>query len=75
MGKAERGKGTKLMALADASGLPLSVCAASASPHEATLVGDALDGRFISEKPERLIGDRAHDSDPLDEALADRASR
>jgi transposase len=72
VGKTKRGKGTKLMALADASGLPLAVCAASASPHEVTLVGDTLDGRFVSEKPERLIGDRAYDSDPLDEALAER---
>ena len=60
MGKTKRGKGAKLkMALADASGLPLSVYAASASPHEATLVEETLDGRFVSEKPERLIGERA----------------
>ena len=70
MGKTKRGKGTKLMALADGSGLPLSVRAASASPHEVTLVGDVLDGRIVSEKPERLIGDRAYDSDPLDAELA-----
>ena len=66
MGKTKRGKGTKLMALADSSGLPLSVCAASASPHEVTLVGEVLAGSFLSERPERLIGDRAYDSDPLD---------
>ena len=70
MGKTKRGKGTKLMALADGSGLPLSVRAASASPHEVTLVGDVLDGVFVSERPERLIGDRAYDSDPLDAELA-----
>ena len=69
MGKTKRGKGTKLMALADASGLPLCVCAASASPHEVTLVEETLDGRFVFEKPERLIGDRAYDSDPLDAQL------
>ena len=61
MGKTKRGKGAKLkMALADACGLPLcGVCAASASPYEATLVQETLDGRFVSEKPERLIGERA----------------
>jgi len=69
VGKTKRGKGTKLMALADASGLPLCVCAASASPHEVTLVEETLDGRFVFEKPERLIGDRAYDSDPLDAQL------
>jgi transposase len=69
VGKTKRGKGTKLMALADASGLPLCVCAASASPHEVTLVEETRDGRFVFEKPERLIGDRAYDSDPLDAQL------
>ena len=57
------------MALADASGLPLSVCAVSASPHEVTLVEETLHGRFVFEKPERLIGDRAYDSDSLDAQL------
>lgn len=27
--------------------------------------------RFTDERPERLIGDKAHDSDPLDEELAE----
>ena len=69
MGKTKRGKGTKLMALADRSGLPVAVLTASASPHEVTLVKETLGASFVSEKPERLIGDRAYDSDPLDEAL------
>ncbi len=72
MGKTKRGKGTKLMALADASGLPLSVCAASASPHEVTLVGETLRASFVEGKPQRLIGDRAYDSDPLDAALGEK---
>ena len=71
MGKTKRGKGTKLMALADASGLPLAVCAASAGPHEVTLVEETLRAGFVGESPKRLIGDRAYDSDPLDEALAE----
>ena len=33
------------------------------------LVEDTLEKRFTEEKPERLIGDRAYDSDPLDESL------
>ncbi len=32
MGKTKRGKGTKLMAVADAAGLPLAVYTTSASP-------------------------------------------
>ena len=72
MGTTKRGKGTKLMALADASGLPLGVHAASASPHEVTLLEATLAASCAGENPERLIGDRAYDSDPLDEALAER---
>ena len=69
MGKTKRGKGTKLMAVADGAGLPLAIPVGSAAPHEVKLVEDTLDKRFIEEKPERLIGDRAYDSDPLDASL------
>ena len=58
------------MAVADRAGLPLAICIASASPHETTLVQQVLDCRFIAEKPQRLIGDKAYDSDPLDALLA-----
>ena len=33
---------------------------------------ETLDKRLIAEKPERLIGDRAYDSEPLDDRLAER---
>lgn len=69
MGKTKRGKGTKVMAMADRSGLPVSVYASSASPHEVRLVKPTLDARFVKAKPDRLVGDRAYDSDELDEAL------
>jgi transposase len=72
VGKTKRGKGTKLMAVADRSGLPLAVHAASASPHEVSLVGDTLAEGFTGGQPARLIGDKAYDSDPLDEELAGR---
>lgn len=52
--------------------LPLSVCAASASPHEVTLVEATLAASFLDEQPERVIGDRAYDSDPLDAVLEER---
>jgi transposase len=35
-------------------------------------VEDTLDKRLVDEKPQRLIGDRAYDSDPLDERLAEQ---
>src|SRR3712207_7162250 len=73
--RTKRGKGTKLMAIADGSSLPLAVHAASASPHEVTLVEETLCERFVEEHPSKLVGDRAYDSDPLDEALlGDRKS-
>jgi transposase len=70
VGKTKRGKGTKLMAMADASGLPIAACVASATPHEVTLVRATLDERFVDALPERLLGDNAYDSDRLDEELA-----
>jgi adenosylmethionine-8-amino-7-oxononanoate aminotransferase len=57
------------MAVADGSSLPIAVSLASASPHEVTLVEQTLEARFVEEKPKRLIGDRAYDSDPLDAKL------
>lgn len=57
------------MAIADRHGLPLAVCVESASPHETRLVDLVLDSSFLDENPERLIGDRAYDSDPLDACL------
>jgi len=69
VGKTKRGKGTKLIAVADRSGIPISVHAASASPHEVSLVKETLEALFVADKPKRLVGDRAYDSDPLDALL------
>jgi len=49
--------------------LPLAARVPSASPHEVTLVAATLNERFVVEPPARLLGDRAYDSDRLDEAL------
>jgi transposase len=57
------------MALADRHGLPIAIHIAPAAPHEVTLVEATLASRFVVEVPQRLIGDRAYDSDPLDEQL------
>jgi transposase len=71
VGKTKRGKGTKIMAITDAGGVVVSVSIQSASPHEVTLVEKTLEDRFVDDLPEKLIGDRAYDSDPLDERLAE----
>jgi hypothetical protein len=57
------------MAIADRSGLPVAIGIASASPHEVTVVEETIDHGFHAAAPERLIGDRAYDSDGLDERL------
>jgi transposase len=58
------------MAVADAYGVPLAVDIQSARAHETRLVESTLEARFLADLPERLIGDKAYDSDPLDEELA-----
>ena len=70
MGPTKRGKGTKLLVVADTFGLPVAAHATSARPAEVTLVQATLETRFVAARPERLIGDKAYDSDPLDAALA-----
>ena len=59
------------MGLTDAFGLPIAVDATSASPHEVKLVDETLDSCFLENVPEKIIGDRAYDSDELDKRLAE----
>lgn len=60
------------MAIADRSGLPISICIGSARPHETRFVEWTLARRWTREFPERLIGDKAYDSDKLDAHLWER---
>ena len=60
------------MVCADASGLPVAVLTASASPHEVTLIEPLLEERVLKRLPERLIYDLAADSDPLRARLKQR---
>ena len=69
VGKTKRGKGTKIMGIADGHGLPLALRTESASPAEVKLVQATLEARIVAEVPERLIGDKAYDSDRLDQEL------
>ena len=57
------------MAIADRHGLPIAAGIASASPHETRLVEETIDACFLEHAPDRLVGDRAYDSDPLDQRL------
>ena len=69
MRKTKRGKGCKIMAIADGHGLPVAICTESASPAEVKLAPRTVEERFVAEVPERLIGDKAYDSDRLDDQL------
>ncbi len=69
IGKTKRGKGVKIMGIVDKNGLPLAVCTHAANHHEVTLVQLTFDFYMIEAKPEKLIGDKAYDSDDLDDEL------
>ena len=69
IGKTKRGKGVKIMGIVDRHGLPIAVCTHAANHHEVTLVQLTFDFYMIEAKPEKLIGDKAYDSDNLDDDL------
>ena len=69
IGPTKRGKGVKIMAIVDRHGLPLAVSTHAANNHEVTLMQLSFDFYMIEAKPENLIGDRAYDSDKLDEEM------
>jgi transposase len=72
VGKTKRGKGTKWMVVVDGEGLPLGSQLAAASPAEVTLAETTLDRIQAESQPARVIADKAYDSDPLRQALAER---
>jgi len=59
------------MAIADASGIPVAAHIESASPHEVKLVEETIDSGFTQYAPDKIIGDKAYDSDGLDQRLLD----
>lgn len=60
------------MAICDSRSLPISISIESASPHETKLVRTTIRERYTRNKPLRVVGDKAYDSDPLDAELAKR---
>lgn len=69
IGPTKRGKGVKIMGIVDRHGLPLAVSTHAANHHEVTLVQLSFEFYMIEAKPEKLIGDKAYDSDKLDAEL------
>jgi transposase len=72
VGATKRGKGTKWMVVVDGQGLPLGSQLTAATPAEVTLAEGTLDAIQTEARPERIIADKAYDSDPFRQALADR---
>ncbi len=72
IGCTKAGKGVKIMVLVDARGLPVAIDTTSASPHESRLVQRLFDFMLTEETPKRVIGDKAYDSDRLDQELAEQ---
>ena len=64
------------MVLVERQGIPLGITLAAASPTEITLVDATLPTRVTPRRrnPNRLVGDRAYDSDPLRAPSARRAA-
>lgn len=69
IGCTKAGKGVKIMIMVDAQGLPLAAYSTSASPHESGLVQELFEFMVTQEGPQRLIGDKAYDSDKLDQQM------
>lgn len=58
VGKSRGGKTTKVMALVDSEGLPLSVSVACGNRHDVVIVDQTLDDAFVEQLPQKLIGDK-----------------
>src|ERR1700678_986861 len=69
IGPTKRGKGVKIIGIVDRHGFTLGGTHRGANHHEVTLVQLTFDFYMIEAKPDNLIGDKAYDSDQLDEQL------
>ena len=71
VGLTKRGKGSRIMAVVDAGGLPISLRVCTAGEHEVKQAEQTVLECWTVELPERTIADRAFDSDALDQSLAE----
>lgn len=72
IGRGHLGKGVKIMVLVDARGLPMAIDVVPADVHESRCVQALFNFMLTGAAPERVIGDKAYDSDPLDQEMAAR---
>lgn len=69
VGKSMKGTGSKLMLLLSKNQIPVSLELHGASRHETTFIPSLIRNRMVRSKLARIIGDKAYDSNPLDELL------
>jgi transposase len=72
VGKTKKGKGTKLLLMTDAQGVPLSAFTTSAQAAEVHTIETLVDVRQLPKRPARLVYDKAADADWLRVALGQR---
>jgi transposase len=73
IGPTRRGKGTKVMLLVGSGGFPLAIDTESANVNEVRLIERLVDNRSLPKHvPERLIYDKAADSNPLRARLSNQ---
>lgn len=73
MGPTRRGKGTKIMLLVDAQGVPLAIDTECANRNEVNLIERLIDRRIAAHyHPKRIIYDKAADCDGLRLRLRER---
>jgi transposase len=72
VGKTKKGKGTKLMLMTDAQGIPISAFTTSAQTAEVNTIETLVDIQVAGKRPKRLLYDKAADADWLRDALQRR---
>lgn len=70
VGCTKRGKGSKLVVVVDGQGVPLACTVHSAGPSETKMIEPTLD--TLKRMPDRLVPDRAYDSEKFRDRLAAR---
>lgn len=72
VGKTKKGKGTKIMVMTEANGLPISAFTTSAQVAEVNTIETLVDTQVAGPRITKLVYDKAADADWLRDALAER---
>lgn len=72
IGRTKCGKGSKIMTIVNEDSKPLAAIVTSASHHELKLIEETLGDLPDISMPQKIVGDRAYDSDPHDKMAQER---